>query len=247
MSSILIEVAAFTPSSALSAAQGGAGRIELCSGYAEGGLSPSIGSVAFVREHLDIPIHVMVRPRVGDFVYHHNELQAMEKEILFYKQSGVNGVVLGILTEQGEINIEAVKRLVNAARPMSVTFHRAFDQCVDPLHALDQLIECGVNRVLTSGGKSSVLEGIEVLKQLISHAGNELTVLPGGGISAGNVHQIITQLGVKEIHLSGKTWVQSPMSHSTSTVSLCSPCEVYDFQWYECNATDIKAVKEICQ
>jgi copper homeostasis protein len=245
MSSILIEVAAFTPSSALSAALGGADRIELCSGYAEGGLSPSIGSVAFVREHLNIPIHVMVRPRVGDFVYRHNELQAMEKEILFYKQSGVNGVVLGILTEQGEINIEAVKRLVNAARPMSVTFHRAFDQCVDPLRAVDHLITCGVDRVLTSGGKSSVPEGLDMLKQLITHAGNALTILPGGGISAGNVHQIITQLGVKEIHLSGKTWVQSPMKHSTSTISLCSSGEVYDFQWYECDATNIKTVKDI--
>ena len=247
MSSILIEVAAFTPSSALSAALGGADRIELCSGYAEGGLSPSIGSVAYVREHLNIPIHVMVRPRVGDFVYHHDELQAMEKEILFYRQSGVNGVVLGILTEQGEINIEAVKRLVNAARPMSVTFHRAFDQCVDPLRALDHLIGCGVDRVLTSGGKSSVPEGLDMLRQLIAHAGNAITILPGGGISAGNVNQIITQLGVKEIHLSGKTWVQSPMSHSASTVSLCSSGEVYDFQWYECDAASIKAVKDICQ
>jgi copper homeostasis protein len=247
MSSILIEVAAFTPSSALSAAKSGADRIELCSGYAEGGLSPSIGSVAFVREHLNIPIHVMVRPRVGDFVYHPDELQAMEKEILFYKQSGVNGVVLGVLTEQGEINIEAVKRLVNAARPMSVTFHRAFDQCVDPLRALDHLISCGVDRILTSGGKSSVPEGLDMLKQLIAHAGNALTILPGGGISADNVQQIITQLGVKEIHLSGKRWVQSPMRHSASTVSLCSPGEVYDFQWYECDATSINAVKAICQ
>jgi copper homeostasis protein len=245
MSSIHIEVAAFTPSSALSAAQGGADRIELCSGFAEGGLSPSVGSVALVREKLTIPIHVMVRPRVGDFVYHDHELSAMEKEILFYKQLGVNGIVLGVLTKNGEVDTEAVKRLINAARPMSVTFHRAFDQCIDLLRALDDLIGCGVDRILTSGGKPSVPEGLDILKQLIAHAGDALIILPGGGISAGNVSGIVTQLGVKEIHLSGKKWVNSPMTTSASQVSLCSPGEVYDFQWYECDATKIKTVKDI--
>jgi copper homeostasis protein len=102
-----------------------------------------------------------------------------------------------------------------------------------------------VDRVLTSGGKSSVPEGLAMLKQLITHAGNRLTILPGGGISAENFHQMITQLGVKEIHLSGKTFVQSPMIHSSSSISLCSSGEVYDFQWYECDAANIKAVRDI--
>lgn len=246
MSSIRIEVAAFTPSSALIAAQSGADRIELCSGFAEGGLSPSIGSVAIVRDRVNIPIHVMVRPRVGDFVYNEDALQAMEREILFYKQLGINGVVLGVLTEQGEINIEAVKRLVNAARPMSVTFHRAFDQSSDLFHALDDLTSCGIDRILTSGGMPSVPEGLNMLKQLIAQAGNSLIILPGGGITATNASEIIRQLQVKEIHLSGKHLVKSVMQPS-SQVSLCAPGEVYDFQWYECDRKSIDDVKTVCK
>ncbi|MBB3186359.1 copper homeostasis protein CutC [Microbacter margulisiae] len=243
--SVLIEAAAFTPLSAIAAAWGGADRIELCSGYAEGGLSPSIGSVAYVKEHLSIPVHVMVRPRVGDFVYNKEELQVMEREILFYKQLGINGVVFGVLTEQGNIATEAVRRLIAAARPMSVTFHRAFDQCTDLFRALDDLMDCGVNRILTSGGKPSVPEGADMLEQLIAHAGNALILLPGGGISATNVSSIIQQLNVREIHLSGKHLVKSPMQPSPH-VSLCAPGEVYDFQWYECEEQRIRDVKTVC-
>ncbi len=245
MSTILIEAAAFTPSSALEAARGGADRIELCSGFAEGGLSPSAGTVAMVREKTDIPINVMVRPRVGDFVYNADELLAMEKEILYYKQIGVNGIVLGVLNEKGEVNVDALKHLVHVARPMSVTFHRAFDQCANLLQELDKLIDCGVDRVLTSGGKPNVTQGLEVLKQLIEHAGYSIIILPGGGITAANANEIVNQLGVKELHLSGKKMVTSAMSKLTVEVNLCSPSEVFDFHWYECDAQRIRAVKEL--
>jgi copper homeostasis protein len=246
MAMTLVEIASFTPESALMAAMAGADRIELCSGFAEGGLSPSIGAVALVKERVSIPVHVMVRPRVGDFVYHENELQAMALDLSFYRKLGVDGVVLGVLTENGQVNREAIKRLVDVARPMSVTFHRAFDQCVDPLRALDDLIRCGVDRVLTSGGKASVLEGLPILKQWMDYVGNALMILPGGGIKADNVEHIVAHLGVKEIHLSGKMQVNSPMQSTASAVSLCSPNEVSDFQWYECDASQIQAVKNKC-
>jgi len=242
--SVLIEVAAFTPTAALTAAGGGADRIELCSGFAEGGLSPSIGSVALVRERINIPLHVMVRPRAGDFVYNPDELSAMEKEIVYYRQSGVNGVVLGILNADRTVDIEAMKRLIDIARPMSVTFHRAFDQCADPFRELALLIDCGVDRILTSGCKPSVMEGLDLLGKLVESAGNALIILPGGGVSATNAMQIVNRLGVKEIHLSGKQMVTSTILNPPADLTLCSPGEVYDFRWYECDPDQIKAVKK---
>jgi copper homeostasis protein len=240
---MLIEIAAFTPTSALTAAHNGADRIELCSGYAEGGLSPSVGTVAMVREQLTIPLHVMIRPRVGDFVYNTEEILAMEKEILYYKQLGVNGVVFGILNEKGEINSKALKQLIDAARPMSVTFHRAFDLCINPLKELDKLMEAGVDRVLTSGCKPSVPEGLDNLAQFVKHADNKIIILPGGGISAANAKDIVLRLGVKELHLSGKELVKSPMSSYSTNISLCAPGEVYDFKWFECNPKKIIEIK----
>lgn len=242
MSQILIEVAAFTPSSAILAANSGAGRIELCSGFAEGGLSPSIGAVDMVREKITIPLHVMVRPRVGDFVYNDDELLVMEKEIIYYKQLKVDGIVLGVLNNKGEININALNQLLDVARPMSVTFHRAFDQCITPLFELEKLIKCGIDRVLTSGGKQKVPEGLQMLKQYISIAGDSLIILPGGGITVANVKEIIDTLGIQEIHMSCKKMVTSPMAKLPVSVSLCSPQEVYDFRW---NEFDAKKLKEI--
>ncbi len=242
---MFVEIAAFTPSSALTAARNGADRIELCSGYAEGGLSPSAGTVAFVRDQITIPLHVMVRPRVGDFVYNNDELQAMEKEILYYKQLGVNGVVFGVLNEKGEINLKAVKQLIAVARPMSVTFHRAFDLCVNPLKELDKLIAAGADRVLSSGCKPSVPEGLDNLEQFVKHADNKIIILPGGGISSSNAKQIVQRLGANELHLSGKQLVKSPMSGYASNISLCSPGEIYDFQWFECNPEKITEIKRI--
>ena len=245
MSSILIEVAAFTPTAALVAAENGANRIELCSGFAEGGLSPSIGSVSLVRERIDIPLHVLIRPRVGDFVYNKYELLAIEKEIIAYKQLGVNGVVIGVLNSNATININALKRLIEVARPMSVTFHRAFDQCLTPLKELEKLIDCGVDRVLTSGCKPSVIEGIDTLKQLIKVADNHIIILPGGGVSPDNAKEIVQTLGIAELHLSGKIMTNSPMKELPIEVSLCSPSELLDFSWYECDGNKILAMRQL--
>jgi Uncharacterized protein involved in copper resistance len=243
MSYIYIETAAFTPNAALDAANNGADRIELCSGFAEGGLSPSVGTIELVRESVSIPVHVLIRPRVGDFVYDRIELLAMEKEILTCKKMGVSGVVIGVLNGDTSINTEALKHLIDVARPMSVTFHRAFDQCAMPLDELQKLIDCSVNRVLTSGCKNSVMEGLPMLQQLVKTAGDKIIVLPGGGINPGNAKTIAETLGVKELHLSGKKLVESPMQ-GLSSLSLCSPNEVKDFSWYECNGENIRAIKK---
>ncbi len=243
MSAYILEIAAFTPRAALVAVQAGADRIELCSGYAEGGLSPSVGTVAYVREHVAVRLHTMVRPRVGDFVYDELEITCMLREIALYKSLGVDGVVVGALCADATVNAEALRRMVQAARPMSVTFHRAFDQCADQELALEQLIACGVDRVLTSGGCSNTAEGLEQLEKLLKQAAGRIIVLPGGGIGSHNARQIADRLGVVELHLSGKAWHQSAMTVRTEKVSLCAPGEVFDWQWYECDAQKIEAVR----
>lgn len=242
MNSPLIEVASFTPNAALTAAKHGADRIELCSGFAEGGLSPSIGTIELVRESLDIPIHVLIRPRVGDFIYDKFELQAIKNEIKACKKLNINGVVIGTLKNDASIDTEALKELIDAAEPLSFTFHRAFDQCTDPMKALQKLIDCGVDRVLTSGCRNSALEGLEMLKELVTFANNRIIILPGGGINPTNAKTITDTLRIKEIHLSGKKEVLSPM-FGLNALSLCSPNEVKDFSWYECNGENIESVK----
>lgn len=242
--SILIEAAAFTPKAALMAAEGGADRIELCSGFAEGGLSPSAGCVTTVRELIRIPVFVMIRPRVGDFVYDITEIKVMERDIKWYRTKGIDGVVLGVLDRNGKVNSEAVKRLVDAAGSMEVTFHRAFDLSDNPLESIDLLVNCGVKRVLSSGCRPNAMEGLATLKKMVEHAGGRIGILPGGGVSAENVKTIVDTLQVKEVHLSGKTTVHSPMEGGNYAVSLCNPSDIHDFQWYECDPDKIRAVRD---
>jgi len=187
----------------------------------------------------------LIRPRVGDFVYNRTELSAIEREISFYKNLGINGVVVGVLGEDGTVNAAATRRLVELASPMQVTFHRAFDQCRKPAAELEKLVDCGVHRVLTSGGKPSVMEGMDTLRDLVDAARDRIIILPGGGVSTDNAGYILETLGLREIHLSGKVKVHSPMSELSSGVSLCSPCEIEDFSWYECDGDKIRAVKNL--
>ncbi len=224
-SDIAIEVAVFTPQAALVAAENGADRIELCSGYSEGGLSPSAGVIRRVRESITIPMHVMVRPRIGDFLYSDFEKEAILADIEFCKSVGADGIVTGALTEQGGIDTAFIKEVVAATAPLTVTFHRAFDICHDMYEGVSQLIECGVRRILTSGGKQTALEGAETIARLVKLAGDKLIILPGSGINPSNVHDLISRTAVREVHLSAKTLVASRMVKGRE-VSLTSDGEV---------------------
>ena len=240
---ITIEVAAFTPCAAITAAKAGADRIELCSGYSEGGLSPSAGTIQKVRENISIPLHVMIRPRIGDFVYSSLEKEAIINDMAFCKNLGIDGIVLGALTESGKVDADFVKKVIELAHPMSVTFHRAFDITKDLFEALNELISCGVDRILTSGGKSSAIEGIETISELVKLANDKLIILPGGGINPQNIQDIVSKTGVKEIHFSAKKLVQSPMSSQTK-LSLTSSGEVSDSEWYECEAELVRELSK---
>ena len=239
---ILLEVAVFTPGSALVAAKAGADRIELCSGFSEGGLSPSAGTIQHVREKLQTPVHVMIRPRIGDFIYDATEKEIILKDIALCKKLGINGIVTGALNPAGKIDTDFIQKVVEAAGEISVTFHRAFDLTSDLPESLETLVECGVSRVLTSGGKASVPDGLESIISLVSQAADRIIVLPGGGITTGNVKNIIHRSGVKEVHFSGKELVTSYMVPKDG-VSLTSHGKVNDYEWYECDSEKIEALK----
>ncbi len=197
----IIEICLEDVSSVLAAQKGGADRIELCSDLFEGGLTPSIGTVRYAMEVSSIPINCMLRPRGGDFCYSEVEFQVMKEDVRAFKEAGVNGVVFGILTPDGKVDMERSREIIELARPLSVTFHRAFDMTRDPYKALEDLISLGVDRVLTSGQEASVMEGIDLLADLVRIAGERIIVMPGCGISERNFTKVKARVGAKEYHV----------------------------------------------
>jgi len=216
---IIVEIAAHSVQSALAAQAGGAHRVELFSDPFEGGVTPSEGLMGIVRDELKIPLHVIIRPRGGDFCYSDEEQDVMHRDIAAAKRMGVDGVVLGLLNPEGGVNVELTRELVEAARPMSVTFHRAIDMCRNLSIALRDVIASGADRVLTSGGATAASEGIPVLTSLVREAGEHISLIAAGGIRAINVRAIVQQTGVREVHAGLRTSVPGPMLFRNETVS----------------------------
>ncbi len=207
----VFEVCVDSIESALAAERGGAERVELCSDLLEGGLTPSYGVLKVARERLRIGIMAMVRPRGGDFCYSEAEFAAMLHDVRMAKEVGATGVVFGILTPDGEVDVERSRQVVALARPLAVTFHRAFDMTCDAFAALDSLIALGVDRILTSGQEPSVLEGLDLIAQLVERACDRVVIMPGGGITDRNVGRIRDRVRVKELHFGGAEPVEGRM------------------------------------
>jgi copper homeostasis protein len=186
-------------------------RVELCANLLEGGTTPSLGTILVARKVADIKLHVMIRPRGGDFLYDEDEIATMEADIASAKSAGVDGVVFGVLTRDGRVDRETTERLIARARPVSVTFHRAFDMTPEPLIALETLIELGVDRILTSGQEPTAYEGAERIAELIKAAVDRVIILPGGGINARNVARIAAITGASEIHFAARVPTTSAM------------------------------------
>ena len=213
------EVCANGVESCLAAQEGGANRVELCAGIPEGGTTPSYGEIKVARRVLTTTrLHVIIRPRGGDFLYTPLEVERMIEDIRVCKTLGVDGVVIGCLCADGSLDVDANRRLVEAAQGMSVTFHRAFDRARDPRHALEQLIALGIDRVLTSGQQPTALEGIALLKDLNALAADRITILAGCGVNESNIRQIQRSTGVHEFHFSARVPVRSRMQNLDSTV-----------------------------
>jgi len=212
------EICANSVESCLAAQEGGADRVELCAGIPEGGTTPSYGEIKLARKLLTkTKLHVIIRPRGGDFLYTPLELERMEEDIRICRELGVDGVVFGCLTEEGEIDREANRRLVKLARPMSVTFHRAFDRTADPMKALEDIISLGCNRILTSGQQPKAIDGINLLaqleKKLKEYPLPPIQLLAGSGVNEENIRQIFDATGIHEYHFSARVNVVSKMKH----------------------------------
>jgi len=240
---ILFEACVDSLESSIAAQEGGADRVELCADLLEGGTTPSAGTIDLVCKKVNIPVMVMIRPRGGDFCYSNYEFEIMKRDVELVKQYGISGVVFGILNEDGTIDKARIKELIQLARPLKITFHRAFDMTRDPLEALDDLIELGIERVLTSGQEITAVDGIETLKRLVERSGNKIIIMPCSGINENNAAKIISDCGVKEIHASARTRKESRMKFRNSKTTMSNSKNRSEYELMVTSAERIRAIK----
>lgn len=218
----LLEVCVDSVEGAVAAQEGGADRIELCAGMPEGGITPSAGLMKEACRRMKLPVYAMIRPRGGDFLYSDHEFEVMGLDVEAVRACGVRGVVFGILTADGKIDCERMGELVQRARPLGVTCHRAFDMSRDPFEALEDLVALGVERVLTSGQRTSAMEGMDLLAQLVDRAAGRIRIMPGGGVRPENIATILRRTGAPEIHVHPRVAEESPMRYRNPKVSMSS-------------------------
>jgi copper homeostasis protein len=215
-----LEICVDNVESAIDAQNAGAHRVELCNNLMEGGTTPGLGTITSARNNLSIGLNVIIRPRGGDFLYTDLEYDIMRRDIEICGESGVDGVVIGILRSDGNIDLERTAKLIEFAHPMTATFHRAFDMCSDPLQGLEDVIDAGATRLLTSGHKYKAKDGIEMISQLVKQAGNRIIVMPGSGITDSNIALIASITSAKEYHLTGRKIIESEMIFRKQDISM---------------------------
>ena len=218
----VLEVCAGSVESVIAAREGGAQRVELCSALEVGGITPSVGLMREVRKIEGIALHVLIRPRGGDFLYDASEIATMQHDIIAARECGADGVVIGALTADGDIDMDGCRMLIEAAGKMNVTFHRAFDMCRNPLKALEDIIALGCNRLLTSGQAPTAYEGLPLLKQLVDAAEGRIIIMPGCGVNSKNALTIVNESGASEIHASARKSIPSAMRYYRNDVSMGS-------------------------
>lgn len=241
-SNLTLEVCANSFTSAQAAEKGGAVRVELCENMAEGGTTPSFGQIKLCVERLNIEVWPIIRPRGGDFLYTAAEFDVMKEDVKLCKSIGCNGVVTGILTESGEIDVPRCAELIDIAHPMPVAFHRAFDMCNNPEKALEILIELGFTRVLTSGAAKSALLGADQIAKLVKLANGRIELMPGAGIRPSNIHEISRITSAQTFHASARAKVDSKMLYQNIAAKMGSNDDEYTY--YE---TSIATVKELIE
>lgn len=239
---IKLEVCCDSLDSVLSAVRGGASRIELCSALTEGGLTPSVGMVREALRISSVPINVLIRPRGGDFLYSHAEWQAMQADVAAMRDLGVHGVVIGGLLADGRIDEEHTAQLVEQARSLSVTFHRALDMSSDPEAGIASLCEMGVHRLLTSGMAATALEGVARISQWQQQFGERLILMPGCGVNSKNVAEIVRRTGATEVHASAKQLVQSGMQFRRDDVKMGS-ADRDEFARYVTDEAEVRKIR----
>ena len=233
---MILEIAANSVASALAAQEGGAGRIELCTALELGGLTPSSAQITLAREQLTIPLYVLIRPRAGDFLYSDLECETMLRDIEACVRAGCDGVVLGVLDAGGQVDMPRCRSLISAAGDSGVTFHRAFDLTRDPLSALEDVIALGCERVLTSGAQASAIEGATLIRQLVELSAARIAVMPGAGVSARNIGELLAVTGAREFHASAKCQHPSAMQWQPPLLT-----DMQDGEW----RSDVEQIRTI--
>ncbi len=235
MSKVVLEIAAFSIEAALRALEVGADRIEFCENPMEGGTTPSYGSLLLLSQLTKQPIFPIIRPRGGDFLYTDREFQVIQNDLMACKQLGFKGAVIGLLNADGTIDTKRTASLVQAAGNMEISFHRAFDRCIDPFTALEQLIDIGCTRVLTSGQVPNVGNAIPMIQKLVEQAQDRIIILPGSGVRADNIATIVTQTGAKEMHSSARKAMPSKMAFN-------QPSMQENMQYFDVDTEEIHAM-----
>jgi copper homeostasis protein len=239
-----LEVCIDSVEGARAAEAGGAQRVELCSDLAEGGITPSAGLIDAVRSAVKIPVFVMMRPRGGDFYYSPEEFDVMKRDVVIARSSGADGVVMGLLSPDGKIDVERTHELIASARPMQVTFHRAIDVSQSLEDSLEQVIETGADRVLTSGGEETAIEGAAVLARMVANSRQRITVMVCGGIRKANLREIAQATGATEFHASLRQKTLSPVTHQPNRPAM-SVSGIDEYARYATSADDVRAMRQV--
>lgn len=242
-----LEIVVYNIESALKAQEGGADRIELCDNPAEGGTTPSFGTIEIVRGNVSLDVYVMIRPRGGDFCYTSWEFHCMKRDVWQCQKASVDGVVFGILTPEGRIDKKRCKELIDKSRPLKVTCHRAFDMTRDPFEALEDCIEVGFDRILTAGQQAQASKGAELIGELIRKANGRIAIMPGSGVNENTVEKIISVSGAKEIHFSATSSRPSQMEYKNMDIAGMGSDEGSEFQVRTVDPDRVRKMREIAE
>jgi copper homeostasis protein len=244
---MLIEIVVYNIESALRAQEGGADRIELCDNPAEGGTTPSFGTIEVVRANVSLDVYVMIRPRGGDFHYSSYEFHTMKRDMWQCQKSSVDGVVFGILNTDGRIDKKRCKELIDRARPLKVTCHRAFDMTRDPFEALEDCIDVGFDRILTAGQQAQAVKGAALIGELIKKSNGRIAIMPGSGVNEDTVSEIVTKSGAGEIHFSATTFRPSEMNYKNVQISGMGSDEGSEFKVRTVDPERIRKIRMIAE
>ncbi len=242
-----IEIVVYNIESALKAQEGGADRIELCDNPSEGGTTPSFGTIESVRQNVNLDVFVMIRPRGGDFHYTNYEFHCMKRDIDQCQRLSADGVVFGIVNADGTLDKKRCKELIERARPMKVTCHRAFDMTRDPIKTLEDCIEVGFDRILTSGHQLTAAKGTTLIAELVKKANGRIAIMPGSGVNEDVVEKIITETGVSEIHFSATAFRESEMQYRNMAIAGMGSEEGSEFKYRTVDPERVRAMRKLAE
>ncbi len=244
---MVLEIVVYNIESALKAQEGGADRIELCDNPGEGGTTPSFGIIESVRQNVNLDVYVMIRPRGGDFHYTNYEFHSMKRDIYQCQRISVDGIVFGILNADGTLDKKRCKELIDKARPLKVTCHRAFDMTRDPFEALEDCIEIGFDRILTSGHRTTAVLGANLIGELIKKANGRIAIMPGSGVNENTVEEIVLKTGAKEIHFSATAFRDSAMQYRNPAIAGMGSEEGSEFKYRTVDPQRVRAIRKLAE